>query len=166
MMNLEFRRVRLLAPALIISAFFMSDYAAAQASPPGAPTAGAQGNGPGQGGAQTVRTVQEIKFTGNKKVSTAQLASQIGLKVGDVNTKEAVGAAMTKIGDIYKQAGKDLSYMVDISLPDDTHTIVNFIIDENGTGGNKGAAPRAGGGGMGGPGGPPPGGAPPATPAK
>ncbi len=109
--------------------------------------------------AATVRTIQEIKFTGNKKLSTPELAGKIGIKVGDVNTKEAVGGAMDKIGEAYKKIGSDVSYMVDISLPDPSHTVINFVIDENGTGGNKGAAPRASGAG-----GPPPGGAPP--PAK
>lgn len=154
----------LLAATLCVAA----GAAAAQNGPP-------PGGAPGGGAPAAVRTVQEIKFTGNKKISTATLSSQIQLKVGDVNTKEAVGAAMDKIGDLYKKAGLDLSYMVDISLPDQSHTIVNFIIDENGTGGNKGAAPRApragGAGGPGGPGaagGPPPGGANagPAPPAS
>jgi hypothetical protein len=111
------------------------------------------------GGAEVVRNVASIKFTGNKKISSEMLLQQIGLKVGDVNTKEAVGGAMTKIIEAYKAQGSDLALMVDISLPDPTHTAINFLIDENGTGGNKGAAPRAGGPPAGGP---PPGGPPPA----
>lgn len=131
---------------LMVTSMLWSAVAGAQNAPPPAPA-----------GAAVVRTVQEIKFTGNKKISTATLSSGIALKVGDVNTKEAVGAAMTKIVELYKQAGSDLALMVDISLPDASHTVVNFLIDENGTGGNKGAAPRPGrGGGPGGPGGPPP----------
>ncbi|MGC3980518.1 MAG: POTRA domain-containing protein [Steroidobacteraceae bacterium] len=160
-MNNLFRPLR---GSVIIAAAMVCGAALAQApAPGGAPPAGAPGAG---SAAAVVRTIQEIKFTGNKKLSTEQLSKAIGIKVGDVNTKEAVGGAMDKIGEAYKKIGADLSYMVDISLPDATHTSINFIIDENGTGGNKGAAPRTGGpaGGMGAGG--PPGGAPPAAPTK
>lgn len=91
---------------------------------------------------EEVRTVQEIKFTGNKKVLTETLAKQLPLKVGDVNTKEAIRAAANKILEVYKQANVNLSFYVDINLPDASHTVVNFLIDENGTEGFKGAAPR------------------------
>lgn len=154
-MSIAIRHSRL--AALIIAAFAVSGAAVAQA-PAGAPPAGASA-------AATVRTIQEIKFTGNKKISTEQLSKAIGIKVGDVNTKEAVGGAMDKIGEAYKKIGSDVSYMVDIT-PTPTTALINFIIDENGTGGNKGAAPRSGGMGAGGP---PPGGAPggaPPAPAK
>ena len=90
------------------------------------------------------RTVQEIGFSGNHKFSDAQLAEKLPLKIGDVNTKDAIRAALDSIVQTYRQSGSDLSLMVDISLPDKTHTIVHFLIDENGTGGSKGAAPRGG----------------------
>lgn len=148
-MSMTIRHSRAGIATLIVAALAASGAAFAQA-PAGAPPAGAA--------TATVRTIQEIKFTGNKKISTAELAGKIGIKVGDVNTKEAVGGAMDKIGEAYKKLGSDVSYMVDISLPDQSHTIINFVIDENGTGGNKGAAPRAPGAG-----GPPPGNPPPAA---
>lgn len=141
-------KARVVTPALLIAMALASECVVAQSGPPaGPPPSGAAGGPPDGMAAATERTVQEIKFTGNSKIPTATLAAQIPLKVGVVNTKEAVGAAMNKIVEIYRQAGSDLSLMVDISLPDATHTIVNFMIDENGAGGNKGAAPRAGGGG-------------------
>ncbi|MFT3807347.1 POTRA domain-containing protein [Arenimonas sp.] len=150
-MHIETRRARRMLAALLMAAWLPVVPALAQA--PAAPGAAAP--------AAVQRTIQEIKFTGNKKLSTEQLSKEIGIKVGDVNTKEGVGGAMDKIVAAYKKIGSDLSLMVDISLPDPAHTVVNFLIDENGTGGNKGAAPRAGGAG-----GPPPGGAPPAAPAR
>jgi hypothetical protein len=127
---------------------------AADAPPPGA-TGAAPGAARAGGAADVIRTVQSIKFTGNQKISSEKLLQLIGLKVGDVNTKEAVGGSMTKIVDAYKALGSDLALMVDISLPDPAHTAINFLVDEAGTGGNKGAAPRAGG--------PPRGGAAPAA---
>ena len=112
-----------------------------------------------QPGAEAVRTIQSIEFVGNAKLSTAQLQQAIGIKVGDVNTREAIGGALAKIVEAYRAKGSDLAVMVDISLPDATHTAVKFLIDEAGTGGNKGAAPRGPrGGGPGGPGGAGPGG--------
>lgn len=92
--------------------------------------------------AEAPRTVQEIRFAGNRTIASADLLAAIPLKVGAVNTREGVGASLDRIVELYRQAGHDLSLMVDIALPDANHTIVDFLIDESGSGGSKGAAPR------------------------
>lgn len=88
--------------------------------------------------------IQDIWFTGNRKLSTRKLADAAGLKVGDTGTQEAIDAAMARIVAAYRAIGSDLSLTVDVVLADATHASVNFIIDESGTGGSKGAALRSG----------------------
>jgi hypothetical protein len=95
-------------------------------------------------GRQSVRTFQDIRFTGNTRLSSRKLLQVIGIKAGGAYTREAVDGALTKIVDAYKAIGSDMAIKVDIALPDATHARVNFLIDESGTGGNQGAAPRSG----------------------
>ncbi|MFT3906155.1 MAG: POTRA domain-containing protein [Steroidobacteraceae bacterium] len=130
--------------------------AQAPAAPPGgAPPAGAQqaeANPP---------VIDSVSYSGNKKISSAELAKGCLVKVGVKINKEMVGAEIDRVVALYKKAGYDLAISPDIQHPADGHVTVTFKIDENGKGGNAG--PAAGGppGGGGGAGGPPPG-APPA----
>jgi outer membrane protein assembly factor BamA len=95
-------------------------------------------------GAQPARTIQDIWFTGNIRLSTRKLAQAIGIKAGDADTKTAIDSAMAKIVAAYAANDSDLSLSVTISQPDAAHTSLHFIIDEHGTGGVKGPAPRSG----------------------
>ena len=95
-------------------------------------------------GAPRTRTIQDVWFTGNRKLSTRKLADAIGLKAGDACTQAAIDAAMARIVAAYRAIGSDLSLTVDVGLPDAMHSTLNFIIDESGTGGSKGPALRSG----------------------
>jgi outer membrane protein assembly factor BamA len=96
------------------------------------------------GSTPAVRTIGQIQFTGNTRLSSQELSQAIGIRAGDVSSTEAIDRAMTKIVAAYRAIGRDLALMVDVTLTDTAHTRVDFFIDENGTGGNKGATPRSG----------------------
>lgn len=119
-----------------LSLLLLGLVAVAHANGSGTPTAAAA--------QQSVRTIQAIQFSGNTRLSSLKLSKAIGIKAGDASTSEAIDAAMTKIVAAYRAIGSDLALMVDVTLTDASHTRVNFLIDEHGTGGNKGAAPRSG----------------------
>lgn len=95
-------------------------------------------------GAPPARTIRDIWFTGNRKLSTRKLTDAAGLKAGDAGTPAAIDGALAKIVAAYRAIGSDLSLTVDISSPDATHASVHFIIDESGTGGSQGTAVRSG----------------------
>ena len=44
-------------------------------------------------GAPRTRTIQDVWFTGNRKLSTRKLADAVGLKAGDTCTQAAIDAA-------------------------------------------------------------------------
>jgi outer membrane protein assembly factor BamA len=85
--------------------------------------------------AEPARTIQSIQFRGNTRLDSAQLARLAGLKSGDADSREGIGAARDRIVAAYRAQGSDVDVSVVIALPDATHTAVTFLIDERGTGG-------------------------------
>lgn len=108
--------------------------------------------------------IDSVSYSGNAKISTAELVRDATLKAGMNISKEGMQGELQRVIAIYKKHGLDLAVSPDIQHPADGHVTVTLKIDENGHGGDAGAAPGGGGGGGGPPpgGGPPSGGAPPA----
>ncbi|HTP38149.1 MAG TPA: POTRA domain-containing protein [Steroidobacteraceae bacterium] len=103
--------------------------------------------------------IDSVSYSGNSKVSTAELAQGATLKAGMNISKEGMKSELDRVIAIYKKHGLDLAVSPDIQHPADGHVTVTLKIDENGHGGDAGAAPGGGAGAP--PGGAPPGGAPP-----
>lgn len=83
--------------------------------------------------AEPARTIQSIQFRGNTRLDGAQLARLAGLKSGDADSPDAIGAARDRIVAAYRAQGSDVAVSIDIARPDATHTAVTFLIDEQGT---------------------------------
>lgn len=88
------------------------------------------------------RTIQSIQFRGNTLLDSAQLARHAGLKSGDADSPDAIGAARDRILAAYRAQGSEVAVSIDMAFPDATHTAVTFLIDERGTVGNAGGTPR------------------------
>jgi hypothetical protein len=106
--------------------------------------------------------IDSIAYQGNKKIATEVIAKDAAIKAGVKINKEMVGGEIQRIVALYKKSGYDLSVSPDIQHPADGHVTVTFLINEDGKGGDGGAAPGGPPGGAAGrgAGGPPPGGAP------
>jgi hypothetical protein len=123
-------------------------------------TSAQQGPGPSGGpqaqGETTPPVIDSIAYVGNSEISTATLAVGSSLKPGILVSKQLVGAEIERILAVYKKAGYDLALSPRIDHPAAGHVTIKFLIDENGKGGEAGAAPGRPGGGV-----PAPGSAPP-----
>lgn len=80
--------------------------------------------------------ISSISFTGNTKFSDKQLLNAIKLNVGDELSWDIMGGAMERLVNFYRENGENLS--VSPNVTHDGPTIVEFIIDENGTEGDTG----------------------------
>jgi outer membrane protein assembly factor BamA len=85
--------------------------------------------------------IDSFKYEGNTKISTAALLKDSGMKVGVKITKALVGGEIQRVAALYKQAGHEVAISPDIQHPADGHVTVTFKINENGKGGDAGAAP-------------------------
>lgn len=88
--------------------------------------------------------IQAIRFSGNQRLSDAQLARVIGLKAGDLASSQAIETALSEIVTAYRSLGADLAVSAAISATDRTHCQLQFVIDEHGSGGSLGAPLRSG----------------------
>jgi hypothetical protein len=96
--------------------------------------------------------IDAVGYSGNHKISTAIIERGATIKPGTPISRALVGDEIRRIIALYKQSGFELSIAPNIQHPAAGHVTVQFMIDENGKGGDSGAAPA---------GGPPAGGAPP-----
>lgn len=94
--------------------------------------------------AQNSRQIAAIRFVGNHRLSSLQLAKLIGLKAGDMASTKAIDAALSKIVAAYRSRGADLAVRAEISTADSNRCHLLFVIDEQGTGGSTGTAVRSG----------------------
>jgi hypothetical protein len=82
-----------------------------------------------------------VSYSGNHKISTAVLAQGSTIKAGPAISRELAGGEIRRIIGLSKQAGFNLSIAPNIQHPAAGHVTVEFQIDENGSGGDSGAAP-------------------------
>jgi hypothetical protein len=122
-----------------LSALFIQANAQAPAGPPPGAGMGAPA-GAGQTEAKPP-VIDSFKYEGNTKISTAALLQDTGMKVGVTISKELVGGELQRIVALYKAAGHEMAVSPDIQHPADGHVTVTFKINENGKGGDAGAAP-------------------------
>jgi len=101
--------------------------------------------------------IDAVGYSGNHKISTAVLEKSSTINPGMPISRALVGNEIKRIIALYEQAGFDLSIAPNIQHPSAGHVTVEFQIDENGKGGDSGAAPAGGNPGAGAP----PGGGPP-----
>jgi hypothetical protein len=137
------------AMMLAVMAALAAATVAAQA-PPGAPMS------PGAAEA-TPPLIDAVSYSGNHKISTAVLTKDSSIEAGVPISRALVGNEIKRVIALYRQAGLDLSISPNIQHPAAGHVTVEFQIDENGKGGDSGAAPAGTPPGAG----PPPGGGPP-----
>jgi hypothetical protein len=114
---------------------------------PGGPPAGGSGGpgGPSQSGGDTKVVVGVVSFKGNAKFTDAELMKVVELKAGDPMSQDLVKGALNRLITYYRSHGANLSVSPNIN-PAGGHATIQFIIDENGTEGDAGAAPAGGGG--------------------
>ncbi len=92
--------------------------------------------------------VVSVTYLGNKKVETAELEKAVtasGLKVGGPVNHSVIAPAMKAIVAVYKQKGVNLSVSPDIIEDPKGIAFVQFIIDENASGGDVGGLVSSGG---------------------
>jgi uncharacterized membrane protein YgcG len=92
--------------------------------------------------------IVSITYLGNKKITTEQLQKAIAttdLKIGGEVNFSVVAPAMKAVLALYKQNGVSLSLSPDIIEDPKGIAFVQFIIDENGTGGDVGGLVSSGG---------------------
>lgn len=124
--------------------------------------AGGPPGGPGgapQAGGDTKVVVGKVSFKGNVKFSDAELLKVVQLNVGDTMRQDLIKSALNRLITYYRSHGANLSVSPDID-PTGGHATIQFVIDESGTKGDAGNAPRGDGGA---PGGAPPAGGPAAA---
>lgn len=121
----------------------------AMAAEPGPPPAGA-----GQAEVQKDTTpipesgIVSITFLGNTKFTSEQLLKAIdgsGVELGAKPGPDIIGPAMTALVEYYRKNGADLSASPNIIEDPKGITFVQFLIDENGTGGDIGGLVSSGG---------------------
>ena len=142
------RAICLLLAAFPMAVLSAAAQAGAPGGAPGGPPAGGSG-GPGgasQSGGDTKVVVGVVSFKGNTKFTDAELMTVVALKAGDPMSQELVKGALNRLIAYYRSHGANLSVSPNIN-PAGGHATIQFVIDENGTKGDAGAAQSEGGGG-------------------
>lgn len=80
--------------------------------------------------------VNAVYFYGNSKVSTAVLMAGIGVVPGDVMAPAKMGKALDFVVAQYKALGLDVQVRPRVSHPKRNFVNLNFLIDEQGSGGH------------------------------
>lgn len=134
--------------SLLIS-FLMITAVCATAAEPGPPAGGA-----GQTEIKKDTTpipesgIVSITFLGNTKFTSEQLLKAIdgsGVELGAKPGPDIIGPAMTALVEFYRKNGANLSASPNIIEDPKGITFVQFLIDENGTGGDIGGLVSSGG---------------------
>jgi len=143
-----------LALAAIVGALLIASLGWTQSPPPGPPPGPMAGPGAAD---SSPPLIDAVSYSGNHRISTAKLEKESVIKLGAPISRALVGDEIRRVIALYKQAGLDLSISPNIQHPAAGHVTVEFQINEEGKGGDSGAAPAGGAAG----GGPPPGGGSP-----
>jgi hypothetical protein len=84
--------------------------------------------------------IDAVSYSGNRKISTALLEKHSALKIGAPISRALISKEIKRVVAVYRKAGLDLSIAPNIQHPLAGHVTVEFQIDENGKGGDAGAA--------------------------
>ncbi len=82
--------------------------------------------------APAVLRLDQVRFEGNKKVSSDTIRSAITLKPGDVVNNDGVVASMNAILAQYKKANVGVKITPSASYPQPNHAVVDYSIVESG----------------------------------
>ena len=135
---MSYKKLKLLTVSTA-ALFFVSAHA--QMPPREGPPPEGMG-GPGGMAAETnPPVIDAFSFEGNRKISTQALLKDSSIEPGMTISKQLVGGEIQRIVALYNMAGYDLAISPDIQHPADGHVVITFKIDENGSGGDAGAAP-------------------------
>jgi len=80
--------------------------------------------------------VNSVNIYGNTRIATSQLLQAIAIKPGDLMAKDKMGAALDSIVAQYRARGWDVAVRPRVSHPKQNFVDVNFLIDEQGSGGH------------------------------